>query len=351
MIDTNDKRVTIKDIASQVGVSTTTVTKALRGLPPISEETTTKIMETAQKMGYKPNRSAQVLVRGNIRIAAVYMIDSVEYITYMEKGIRAALAELSDYNIHFETLPVPNIFASDIMKNTLEDLRKRDIDGLIFAPQLRQPDYRGLIEQYVADGIPVCCITQEMKGIQIPVIQSDWYTIGKLAAQVFNLAMPRESHIAIITTNKDFDAHILSRKGFTDIIDHEKITDISVYENQDNREITYLITKEIIQQRPDINGIYVTSYNSVRVCRCIEDHGMTGKITVIGQDLYPELIECMDKQQLLATIFPDQYQIGYQAVKQIVDHIFGTGELKNTTIVPQLIFPANLDNYRSFCSE
>ena len=54
--------VTIKDIAKAAGVSHTTVSRALHGSPAISPETTTRIRQLAQEMGYTPSAVAQSLL-------------------------------------------------------------------------------------------------------------------------------------------------------------------------------------------------------------------------------------------------------------------------------------------------
>jgi LacI family transcriptional regulator len=54
--------VTIKDLASELGLSITTISRALNGYPDVGEKTRRKITEVAQKLGYRPNRNAQRLV-------------------------------------------------------------------------------------------------------------------------------------------------------------------------------------------------------------------------------------------------------------------------------------------------
>ena len=44
--------VSMKDIAQRCGVSVATVSKALNGQPDISEETRSRIEDTAKEMGY-----------------------------------------------------------------------------------------------------------------------------------------------------------------------------------------------------------------------------------------------------------------------------------------------------------
>ena len=57
-----DNRITIKDIAVEVNVSTATVSKALRGKEGVSEETLEKVLESAQRLNYYPNLQARTLV-------------------------------------------------------------------------------------------------------------------------------------------------------------------------------------------------------------------------------------------------------------------------------------------------
>jgi LacI family transcriptional regulator len=55
--------VTIRDIAKKLNLSIAAVSRALDGYPDISEETRKRVLKTAQKMGYVPNRAARQLRR------------------------------------------------------------------------------------------------------------------------------------------------------------------------------------------------------------------------------------------------------------------------------------------------
>ena len=61
----------IKDVAREVEMSTATVSRALRGLPGVSEETRSRVMETARRLGYVPSPSAAGLASGQTRTVAV----------------------------------------------------------------------------------------------------------------------------------------------------------------------------------------------------------------------------------------------------------------------------------------
>jgi LacI family transcriptional regulator len=56
------RSVTIKDLAAELELSITTISRALNGYSDVGEETRKRIANAAREMGYRPNRNAQRLV-------------------------------------------------------------------------------------------------------------------------------------------------------------------------------------------------------------------------------------------------------------------------------------------------
>ncbi|WMT87786.1 substrate-binding domain-containing protein [Pelagibacterium sp. 26DY04] len=56
------RNVTIKDLAAELDVSITTISRALNGYTDVGEKTREKIVDAARRLGYTPNRNAQRLV-------------------------------------------------------------------------------------------------------------------------------------------------------------------------------------------------------------------------------------------------------------------------------------------------
>jgi LacI family transcriptional regulator len=56
------RSVTIKDLAAELGLSITTISRALNGYSDVGEKTRKRVAEAAREIGYRPNRNAQRLV-------------------------------------------------------------------------------------------------------------------------------------------------------------------------------------------------------------------------------------------------------------------------------------------------
>ena len=57
-------RITIKDVSRATGVSVSTVSNALNAPERVAEETRLKVVEAADRLGYRPNRAARTLPKG-----------------------------------------------------------------------------------------------------------------------------------------------------------------------------------------------------------------------------------------------------------------------------------------------
>ena len=74
-------RVTIKNIAMELGISHSTVSRVLNDKQSnlISEATRERITEAATRMGYRPNRIAQALQGKSTQLIGVFVPDTEDY--------------------------------------------------------------------------------------------------------------------------------------------------------------------------------------------------------------------------------------------------------------------------------
>ncbi|MEU6247963.1 LacI family DNA-binding transcriptional regulator [Glycomyces sp. NPDC047010] len=78
------RRVTIEDIAKEAGVSRQTVTRAMNGMPRISEATRARVLEVSERLGYRPSRFAANLARSAKTTTVAFVVDSFRNPYYSE---------------------------------------------------------------------------------------------------------------------------------------------------------------------------------------------------------------------------------------------------------------------------
>jgi DNA-binding LacI/PurR family transcriptional regulator len=97
----NKGQVTIKDIAKELGISPSTVSKALKGHPDISSNTRQEVQRLADLWNYKPDQIALSLKSGSSRIIGVIVPEIVHYFfSTVISGIED-LAYDSGYHVMF----------------------------------------------------------------------------------------------------------------------------------------------------------------------------------------------------------------------------------------------------------
>ena len=76
----SENRITIKDIAEELGVSTATVSNVIHGkTKKISERTIIKVQEKLEESGYIPNMAAVLLAQNSSKIICVVLSDDKKY--------------------------------------------------------------------------------------------------------------------------------------------------------------------------------------------------------------------------------------------------------------------------------
>ena len=82
------KKVTLKDIANEVGVTVGAVSHVLNGIDDISEETKERVLEAVDRLGYISNGSAVSLRSGKTNTIAIIIPDiSNPHLAYQIKLI------------------------------------------------------------------------------------------------------------------------------------------------------------------------------------------------------------------------------------------------------------------------
>ncbi|GAA1759668.1 substrate-binding domain-containing protein [Nocardioides hankookensis] len=148
----------IKDVARDVEMSTATVSRALRGLAGVSEETRERVMESARRLGYVPSPSAAGLASGQTRTVAVIVPRVTQWffaalVQGAEEVLRERGYDLLLYNLAGDPSARHRVFETSL-------LTKR-VDAVLILSLKPSPDE---LERLSRLGRPVTIIGADMPG-------------------------------------------------------------------------------------------------------------------------------------------------------------------------------------------
>ncbi|WP_198653634.1 LacI family DNA-binding transcriptional regulator [Actinocorallia populi] len=149
---TESSPVNIGEIARRAQVSRSTVSYALSGKRPVSEETRRRIQKVIEEMGYRPNAAARALARGETRTLGLVFPPASSHYTEMQLDFIGGLVEAAgarDYDVLMSQAGA----GEDRSFQRL--VGERRVDGAILM-EIRLQDAR--VEQMRASGFPFVTI-------------------------------------------------------------------------------------------------------------------------------------------------------------------------------------------------
>lgn len=123
--------VTLKDVASILNISVSTVSKALSDSPEISDNTKRKVIQTANSLDYKPNIHASALRNNKSFILGVILPDLQEH--FFLDCLNGITEESYKHDYKIMVYQTCNDYKKEIEYSNLL-LNSNIIDGLIFSP-------------------------------------------------------------------------------------------------------------------------------------------------------------------------------------------------------------------------
>ncbi len=161
---------TIRDVARRLHISITTVSRALDGYDDVAADTRALVIQTAQKMGYSPNRAARQLRRqkadtvGFILPATAQRFDE-PYFTEFISGLGDALSE-QNYD-----LLVANAKSDETERNLYQRwVHSHKVDGIVLT-RIQRKDWR---VQYLSSvNFPFTALGRSQDGANYPHIRID----------------------------------------------------------------------------------------------------------------------------------------------------------------------------------
>lgn len=140
------KKVTIYDVATEAGVSLATVSRVINGSNVVKPQTRDKVLETIQRLDFKPNQIARGLATSKTTTIAVVFPQSLfAHVKDMIGGIGDTSRRL-DYNVSIYT--TEDLGDGDPSESVIEKIVKSRADGVVLFNSNQIDDHISLCEKY-----------------------------------------------------------------------------------------------------------------------------------------------------------------------------------------------------------
>lgn len=209
-------QVTIKDLARELGISPSTVSRALKDHPDISIETKKAVQELAKKLNYQPNAIALSLKHSKTFTIGVIIPETVHYF------FSTVISGIEDvaYDAGYNIMICQSNELYDREKSNANMLYSNRVDGLLVSLAKETRDYNHL-EFFQQNNIPIVCFDRGVSQLNCDQIIIDDYTaafditnylIKQGHKKLVHLAAPQ--HLAIGINRKN---------GFVDALNNNNI--------------------------------------------------------------------------------------------------------------------------------
>ena len=181
--------VTIKDIAQELNISVSTVSRALRDTHDVSLETRQRVLKKAKELGYKPNMNARGLSQGktnNIGIIIPFITNY--YFSTVITGMQKAAYQMGYNIILFVTNDSPKREMA-ILKN----LSITSLDGILVSTCCDNCDH---IQEVARKGIPVVLFDRTVNMDVSKVVQDDYNGAFEATSHLIDRGYTKIAHIA-----------------------------------------------------------------------------------------------------------------------------------------------------------
>lgn len=310
--------ITQEKLAQQLGITRTTVARALNGSKNIKSETKEKILKLAEQLGYEKNYLGSSLAKNKKKKITAIIVNSIneDYSKQLKKGLKDFQEETKAYGIKIKILEV-NINDSKKQLELLKETIDSKIDGLIIIPLDRQNILN--ILKPVKDKIKIVSIGKPLFNDSV-FIDSKYEKSGRIVAEIFINIVSKNKKILLIDAGDDLLSSGEYLKGFYKKIieSNRKIVGPVKIENfmQNKKRIFSYLSDEI-------GGIYINRYAYETIEYLSKSNEFQTKFVING--LNDKIIKLLKDKKIVATVSEDIYNQGYIAGKKIFELLYKTG--------------------------
>jgi len=322
------KKVTLQDIANELGISKGTVDRAIHNRPDISLETREKVLKLVEKYNYKPDKIARSLSLKSkkIKIGVILQKEPAFFWDNVINGAKAAESELSDFGLQVSFSLLENGRQCGDTLQKLDELIDSGVNAIAIVPA-NSGEIINKINHISEKGIPVATLNDDIKDSKrIFYVGPQVRQSGRIAGELMGRFLKGEGRV--LTLNGDLNSLEYRERleGFEEVL-KEKFSKVSIAANYTyNVDVKSFgsidIIRSILENTDDIDGIYdvdgATLHYIGEIVKSIPKHKKT---IVIGHEIWGRVMELIEEGVITAAISQDPYSQGYFVIKMLYEYI------------------------------
>jgi DNA-binding LacI/PurR family transcriptional regulator len=207
---------TLLDIARELNISTSTVSRSLNNHPAISEKTKIAVLETSRKLNYEPNLVALSLLNRKTNIIGIIVPEITSH--FFSMAISGVQDQVSSFGYNLIVSQSNELVENEI--KAINTLFLSRVDGFIISPTSQTFDYTHLHKMKTKE-IPLVVFDRDCAGFEADKVLVDGYS-GALEA-VNYLIKTGCRRIAHITGPSNLSISIQRLNGYLDALQENNI--------------------------------------------------------------------------------------------------------------------------------
>jgi len=325
---------TLKDIATEAGVSVTTVSLAFQPGSRISDGTRKEVLRIAQRRGYVPNQAARNLRRGRTLTLGVIVPDITNpFFATLVRHTETVAIERG-----YEVISAESRWEGDAELRAIESMARLRVDGLVFCCSEATQESVPLLRRH---GIQHVLIDTCPPGYDGPFVVNDLEAAGRLAGvHLTEVGCRAPAFLTGAASHCEFSSFRLLREGFAEGLRLHGVA------WRPERAVAAGLTFEaglvagraLLASHPQIDGVFCV--NDACAWGVMEAIGESGRsagpdIAVIGvDDLEASRMSCVS----LTSIRQPYPKLARIAANALIDAIEdSTADPVRTSLAPELV--------------
>tara|TARA_R110000868_G_scaffold37321_1_gene132190 strand:+ start:207 stop:1211 length:1005 start_codon:yes stop_codon:yes gene_type:complete len=242
--------VTLKQLAKELNVSISTVSKALNNSEEIGKETVRRVKELAALYNYKPNKVALSLKQNKTKTIGVIIPDILNY--FLAKVLFGIEREATEQGYNIITCISNESLEKEI--NSLQLLANGSVDGFILAvaKETQVKNETAHFLKTINQGLPIVMFDRVANDVLCDKVIVDDFEATYNATK--SLILEKRKHIAFISNITDLSVGKLREKGYLKALSETPGLK-SVILNIGKVEDPQQKIKEFLQQHTNMDGI------------------------------------------------------------------------------------------------